>query len=132
MREIKFKAWDKVLKRIVPVACLYFDENSKFIGIFTGEETDGEWTVVDKKHLELMQFSGQKDKNGNGIYEGYIIDCKIFGQEERGVVKYSDMLGAYFLTGLSRSDTELWASGERVIVGNIYEHPHLLESEDEL
>lgn len=134
MREIKFRAWN-IEEKIMcydnedDSACYWDGVVASNVGLINSHLKRYEGH---KETYEYMQYTGQKDKNGNEIYEGDIVDCKIFGQKERGVLKYSDMLGAYFLTGISRSDTELWASGERLIVGNIYEHPHLLESEDGL
>lgn len=69
MREIKFRAWDKVLKKMFDLIAIYFD--GEMIGIKTGEEIDGEWTVVKKEHINLIQYTGLKDKNGREIYEDY-------------------------------------------------------------
>ena len=65
MREIKFRAWNKTLNKIQ-----YFN------GIFnehpyTETSTFAQYESCKKYHeLEIMQFTGLKDKNGKDIYEG--------------------------------------------------------------
>lgn len=121
MREIKFRKW-------------YLGEMDYSPGIWA----DGEGQVLVNHYFESedegrwMQYTGLKDKYGIDIYEGDIIDCEIYGQKHRGVVQYADMLAVYYLTGLSRSDKELWLASKKQIIGNKYEHPHLFESEDDL
>lgn len=123
MREIKFRAWVKNEYDGDDLVEYMEEDASCFVNPFEDHE-DGE--------IILMQYTGLKDKYGMDIYEGDIIDCEIYGQKHRGVVQYADMLAVYYLTGLSRSDTELWLASKKQIIGNKYEHPHLLESEDDL
>lgn len=126
-REIKYKAWDKVLKRIVPVACLYFDENSRFVGVFTGEETDGEWTVVHKEHLELMQYIGRKDMNDVEVWEGDIVAMDLLGGRTFFKVIYSDDYAKFCFRDDNGEDWLIAKGNSHFVVGNIYENPELME-----
>lgn len=63
MREIKFRAWEKNLKEIIPVHSIDFEK--KMIN------TESAWRFFNE--IELMQYTGLKDKNGKEIYEGDIL-----------------------------------------------------------
>lgn len=143
MREIKFRAWNKVFKRFVPVACLYFNESSNFIGVYMGDETEEEWTAVRKEHLELMQYTGLKDMYNVEIYEGDVIEY----ESEKYFVEY-ETEGAHFAMVWCEEDGQskntpknkpkymrdfivfirLPRDTEEIrVIGNIYENPELLE-----
>lgn len=110
MREIKFRAWDKEIRDIFVPTCVPLFEPSKYI---------------------LMQYTGLKDKNGVGIYEGDIVQ-NLRGKKNK-VYWEQDILAwnceTFSVNGrkgyLMLSDLDSVATLE--VIGNIYEHPHLLE-----
>jgi len=126
MREIKFRAWNKVFKEISNVLSIKFGAKSVFLeNIGEGWERSKEYPLED---VFLMQYTGLKDKNGKEIYEGDIVKCDYYDEDSAGepihnsntfVVKYSTVYQG-FNTG------EYPNGGEIEVIGNIYENPELL------
>lgn len=70
-REIKFRAWLKDDKRMVEVRSIDFHEEGNIITVNYNDIFGFEFN---ENEIELMQYTGLKDKNGKEIYEGDIID----------------------------------------------------------
>lgn len=85
MREIKFRAWDKIS------GCMY--------ETFTLQEVimsrDSQDLV---EHLEYMQFTGLKDSEGVEVFEGDILDNKTKATTPLEVV-WVDKWGKFVLQG---------------------------------
>ena len=122
MREIKFRAWHKEKKIMGEV--LGIDILHKEI-FFSNEDVDC-YGHTDFKDIELMQYTGLKDKNNKKIYEGDIVTLHnskykvIFNSKEARFVLRDDE----FESEIPFTNN----NNERMkIVGNIYENPELLK-----
>ena len=77
MREIKFRAWDKKHNEMVPdLICFYKDGGISHNNHFNSDTAPFRGYMWDSRNIEIMQYTGLKDKNGMGlteVYEGDII-----------------------------------------------------------
>ena len=128
MREIKFRAFfgKKMHFNIIKH---HVEHNS-----MTGMKGDV-WDFSDWiKFAKVMQYTGLKDKNGKEIYEGDILK----GDDILGEVYFWETIASFVWGGFDKEDNEDWYEkfdSYRMyleVIGNIYEHSHLLDNNQEL
>ena len=124
----KFRAWDKLEKKMKRVYSIKFNEQGEAIAIQDEFSDNYEICVTyDVKYYELLQSTGLFDKNGKEIFEGHIVKDTngyvgyiAFLKQEMGYVvvykTYDKRLGHRY-----RLD-----DGHLEILGNIYQDKHLL------
>jgi len=105
-----------------------------FCEIEADDGKDGKWSCTESTDdYEIMQYSGLKDKSGNDIYEGDIIQ---FAEKYFYVVKFED---AKFVGYHANNDWGKWGDIYKLaepnfdkydyfVIGNIYENPELLKN----
>lgn len=118
-RDIKFRAWIKNNKRMemcIEVNPFYIGDCDRF-----------HWK---HEEVELMQYTGLKDKNGNEIYEGDILE--FVATKTKWIVSYSH--GAFVISYQNSNINILYDCSIKdgmlkhmEIIGNIYKNPELLE-----
>ena len=133
-REIKYRAWDELEKRMWTLedagedsgdgSIQYFSENGslefgrlEFYDIGLGINSNF-------TKFPLMQYTGLKDKNGKEIYEGDILSISD-REGDNQVVYFAEgfyCTDEFALFELTRSKTRTFE-----VIGNIYENPELLE-----
>lgn len=121
-RLLKFRAWDTFAKRMYPEFYI-FGETTCFdlISQWVMEYPNGKSSIERMNDVEVMQFTGLKDKDGKDIFEGDILQSAKYNTEALPVV-YSAEFSAFLL-----GENALWQDWlkDAIIIGNIYENPDL-------
>ncbi len=119
MREIKFRAWNERLRRMISWE----------------EICDGVFTFNDLKFdfVKWIQFTGLKDKNGKEIYEG---DILTYGYKKDGIILqiiWNDLSDNGFEILRQKNkhcvhDIRIYRFDERAeVIGNKFENKELLK-----
>lgn len=128
MREIKFRAWHKMYKKM-----LYFELGELNDSMIT--KIDDGWYLED---CAIMQYTGLHDKNGLQIYEGDIVSWEGgmapgYTKPKPEIVQWHEGLCGFepFCFYDSHCDGVPHADdyGGYEVIGNIWEQKHLIEQE---
>lgn len=122
MREIEFRAYDKTAKQMYRVDRLGIGEYSR------QQYADGDKQPKTGKNkfypsqVEIMQYTGLKDKFGNKVFEGdkVMYDYPFTKPDEIGVVTWNEQNASFQIKGHIPSSSMKHLDQMKVI-GNIYE-----------
>jgi hypothetical protein len=126
MREIKFRAWDSNFGRWLDV------NGSVSPGVFWEHGR----LVPIQDYIVLSQFTGLYDRDGKEIYEGDIVSwrsCIFASDVPLAAVEWRQSHCAFRYSHSQASyDGQIWDQelSHCEIIGNIYENPELLESQE--
>ena len=143
MRKIKFRAYVNNPihgKGVFPVKSIHF--NPFVCEVVMGDEIVN---FFDFDDIALLEYTGLKDKNGTEIYEGDIIgDLDV--EETENIITLKPRIFTVkwnnAILGFLRFDNQIGRFKGHIglydedfshieVIGNIYEHPHLLGGEEE-
>ncbi len=89
--------------------------------------------MMNEKYVHIMQYSGKIDQNGVEIYEGDIVKTDIVYEvgtiEMVGVMEFDkprSQFGVVAYHNLESLPGQITSRKPPLVIGNIYEHPHLI------
>ncbi len=122
MREIRFRAWDKLKHSIVDVACVNWVDGYALLWKQTGSARSTYGAELDS--IELMQYTGLTDKNGKEIYESDLIRTDGFSEGLSLPVVWRDGM---VLVGKHGISPLINYARRCIVIGDIYSNPELLK-----
>ena len=126
MKEFKMKAWLKKENKMV--AIIGIDLNYQYIRYTDdGNLFKDDYKIADFKDIELLQFTGTKDKAGQELYEADVILFNDGIDDIYGLISYDDDEGTYRVSYENITKHLSEREGDFEIVGNIFENPQLHE-----
>lgn len=151
MREIKFRAWFEVHKRMVynlgfnENSFKNFDDTADLTCVWDKDLTDEDGKYEATFNFKIMQFTGLYDKNGKEIYEGDILGYKkssqkkwVSGESERVLVSWHEKESRFISEFYTVYGGEGYCGyiipqqirnlieNNWVVIGNIYENQELI------
>lgn len=133
MRDIKFRAYIKdtnkrvpsEINKIVEVKSLHLGSRKAIIGYSKSSSNYGNYSIS-FDDIELMQYTGLHDKNGEEIYEGDIV--YVASEDENAFILWDKETARYIIQFKGWcADFDNYYGKELEVIGNIYDNKDLLE-----
>lgn len=128
---LRFRVWDKEAKGFVKSIS---DENDPYISQNIEMEIGGVGLLTNyygDSNFIISQYTGLKDKNGNDIYTGDIVELPGWTDRGHEVVKYSLPCRGIIPCVKGCPQCCNPQPVELEVIGNIWENPELLEEKNE-
>lgn len=135
MREIKFRAWSR--RDLCWCGGFSIHMSGLFNDIAVVKMVNGkrvafsDWKdLSEQDDIQLMQYTGIKDKNGVEIYEGDILKFAGKAKHKLSIVKWHNGRLGWRLNIIHPKVDNSWnviKGQEQEVIGNIYNNPELLK-----
>ncbi len=116
-REIKFRVWDKVNKKMITYETMCACPDITLNGVLISHDKQSNVSY----QYDLMQYTGLKDKNGTKAYHHDIVKSKDY--DGTGQIVWLSNGWAVMVEGFSYS-----LNYEFTIIGDIHTTPQLMEA----
>ena len=135
MRNIKYKLYSPSWNKVFRVTNITFNEQGLIETVAVSMkdalpeyygDTDLVLDLYPKDKIELLEFTGYYDMDGNEIYTGYIISFSASRQNYVGVVEWDKDATSYVLRVKDHYNKYFNEVDNIKILGNIYENKELL------
>ncbi len=131
MRQIKFRAWHIESKKMISWNDII--RNKELLQSFFGNEHYA--TNPPRYFYERMQFTGLLDCEGKEVFEGDVLEVTSNNDGQKYITTFKvDLINGLHIDTLSLCmdiclyDYEVTSSNCKII-GNLYEHPQLLNND---
>jgi uncharacterized phage protein (TIGR01671 family) len=127
MRKLKFRAWDTTNKKMYDRVLAGPGDPCSIVW----DEDRHEWVQFDDACGVIMQYTGLIDSNGVEIYEGDIVSTG----HATDVVEWIEAIDTdrdwqhctgFLIHLLPMNITYKYSQLNVKVIGNVYEHPHLI------
>ena len=127
-REKEFIAWDNISKQMFDVYSIEFRSDGIWVCLDWVSKVTGfreNWLSQDR--MEIMQYTGLKDKNNKKVFKFDILKHQIEDKTYYSIIDWNDRLARFELRNLKENLLmPITFVKEREIIGNKWENPELL------
>lgn len=136
MRNIKYKLYYPSQERVFRVVNIVFDKQEliETVAIPLKDvlpeqygNTDLILDLYPKDKIELLEFTGHYDIEGNEIYTGYVVSFTTSNGAYIGIVEWNSTSASYILKAKDHYNEYFNEVDNLKVLGNIYENKELIE-----
>lgn len=134
MREIKYKAWNKLTNQMCLVKSINYADDGfvKTVGVYLVGDSK---LYINGEDCILLQYTNRNDKNNKEVYDGDILEYDGFWgvrvEYEDGVFWVRDFDDIRYNNRIINIPIAEFALSNWIVKGNIYENSELLEDDED-